>query len=233
VAFERAFAAIDRVQQHMSRQDPASDVARINRAAAGARLSVDAWTWQVLRRAKELREASGGLFDCAAAVGAEASLEDLQLEDGNRVRLRRPMAITLDGIAKGYAVDRAVEALQAAGASAGSVNAGGDLRVFGDEPRPIHVRHPASPAILIAIGAATEAAVATSARYFSNSSLVDPRTMQPSITDWSATVIAADCTTADALTKPCLLERGHAERLAAACGARAILIAPGHPLRLH
>ena len=230
-AFDRAFAAVERVHRCMSRQEAGSDVARINRAPAGASVQVDAWTRDVLQRAKELHAATDGLFDCAAALETEGSLEDIELGPDCGLRLRRPVTLTLDGIAKGYAVDRAVEALREAGVTSGSVNAGGDLRVFGSEAQPIHVRHPASPGSLIAIGAAAEAAVATSARYFSNSSLVDPRTRRAAITGWSATVIAADCTTADALTKPCLLERERANRLAAACGAQAILLSPEHPLQ--
>jgi thiamine biosynthesis lipoprotein ApbE len=55
--------------------------------------------------------------------------------------------------------------------------------------------------------------------------------MRPRATAWSATVIAPDCTTADALTKPCLLDRAGAKRLASACGARAVLLSPRQ--RLH
>ncbi len=145
--------------------------------------------------------------------------------------LTRPLAITLDGIAKGYAVDQAVVALRAAGATEGLVNAGGDLRVFGDELQQIHVRHPGSPGKLIAIGSVKDAAVASSGRYFANSCLVDPRTMRPHTTALSATVIAPDCITADALTKPCLLDRAGAKRLVSACGARAVLLSPRQ--RLH
>lgn len=230
-AFESAFQAVERVHRLMSRQERDSDVARINRAAPGELVTVDAWTWDVLRRAKELHGATDGLFDCAVAPASRGSLADLQLLPGNGVVLSRPLAITLDGIAKGYAVDRAVDALRAAGATAGVVNAGGDLRLFGDEMQPIHVRHPGSPGKFISIGCAKEAGIASSGRYFSNSLLVDPRTMRPHGSAWSATVIAPDCATADALTKPCLLDRARAKRLASACGARAILLSPQH--RLH
>src|SRR5947207_2872768 len=132
-AFERAFQAVARVHRLMSRQEADSDVARINRAATHSRIAVDRWTWDVLRRAKELHEATDGLFDCTVAPGGRGSLRDLQLTAGNCVVLTRPLTITLDGIAKGYAVDQAVVALRAAGATEGLVNAGGDLRVFGDE----------------------------------------------------------------------------------------------------
>jgi len=43
-------------------------------------------------------------------------------------------------IAKGYAVDCAIDALRAGGCYAGLVNAGGDLRVFGDATQTVIVR---------------------------------------------------------------------------------------------
>src|SRR5258706_1044712 len=74
VAFERAFAAVERVHRCMSRQEADSDVARINRAPAGARIAVDAWTQGVLQRAKELHAETGGLFGCTVGKRAQCSL---------------------------------------------------------------------------------------------------------------------------------------------------------------
>nr|WP_283165647.1 FAD:protein FMN transferase [Shewanella litorisediminis] len=59
------------------------------------------------------------------------SWEDIEIK-GTRARLKRPVLVTLDGIAKGYAVDMAVSCLKRSGVRAGSVNAGGDLKVFGE-----------------------------------------------------------------------------------------------------
>lgn len=223
-ALQHAFAAIERVHRLMSRQEPDSDVARLNRATPGVTIGLDPWTWQVLRRAKELHAATGGLFDCAAAPGRDGSLADLELTGDWGARLRQRITLSLDGIAKGYAVDQAVDALRVAGAAAGAVNAGGDLRVFGEEPQTIHVRDPRGPGRFVAIGEVKDAAVATSGRYFGNSSLIDPRTRRARATGWSATVIARDCTSADALTKPCLLDRRGAPQLVAACEAQVILL---------
>src|SRR5437764_6578478 len=117
-AIGHAFAAIERVHHAMSAQESTSDIARLR---AGRRFALDPWTRRVLERAEEIRLATDGLFDCAACD------------------------YSLDGIAKGFAVDRAVECLQDAGIAAGVVNAGGDLRVFGDAPQEIYVRLPQDP----------------------------------------------------------------------------------------
>src|SRR5437773_2883272 len=142
-ALERAFAVLERVHRAMSAQESTSDIARLR---SGRRCALDPWTRRVLDRAEEIRQATDGLFDCAACDYA------------------------LDGIAKGFAVDRAVECLQDAGIAAGVVNAGGDLRVFGDELEEIYLRLPQRPAQLLRLGHLRNAAIATSGR----AGLVDP-----------------------------------------------------------
>jgi thiamine biosynthesis lipoprotein len=191
-AVERAFAAIERVHRAMSAQESSSDIARLR---SGRRRALDPWTRRVLERAEEIRIGTEGLFDCAACDYA------------------------LDGIAKGFAVDRAVECLQHAGIASGVVNAGGDLRVFGDEPEEIYLRLPHEPRRLMRLGYLTNAAIATSAC----AGLVDPLRAARSLAA-GASVIAPDCTSADALTKPCMLEPLRAGTLAARFGARAVIL---------
>ena len=190
---ERAFAVVGRVHRAMSAQESTSDIARLR---SGRRCALDPWTRRVLDRAEEIRQATDGLFDCAACDYA------------------------LDGIAKGFAVDRAVECLQHAGINAGVVNAGGDLRVFGDAFEDIHVRTPHEPARLLYIGRVRNAAIATSA----SAGLVDPLARARRSRAAGATVIASDCMSADALTKPCMLEPVKAEKLASQFGAKAIVL---------
>jgi thiamine biosynthesis lipoprotein len=229
-AVEAAFRAVEKVHRLMSRHDAESDVARINRAKPGERVAIDRWTQRVLRRAWEISAATGGVFDCSAGSGADC--RDLELLGGTSVRLRRPVRLTLDGIAKGFAVDRAVAALRRAGVRSGAVNAGGDLRLFGAIAEPVHVRHPGRPSRLVPIGTIRDHAVATSALYFSrgrrrgvpDSTIVDPRNGKSCRSRASATVIARDCMTADALTKAVLLDPGGAPRALRRLRARAILV---------
>lgn len=192
-AIGHAFAAIERVHRTMSAQESTSDIARLR---AGRRFSLDPWTRRVLDRAEEIRRATDGLFDCAACHYA------------------------LDGIAKGFAVDRAVETLQSAGIRCGVVNAGGDLRVFGEAFEDVHVRAPQRPDRLVHIGKVRDAAVATSGAGL----LIDPRRGVRAARAAGATIIAADCMTADALTKPCLLEPESAAQLAGRFRAHALLL---------
>jgi thiamine biosynthesis lipoprotein len=86
----------------------------------------------VLRFAQRLGRLSGGVFD-PCLPQCPGRLTDLDLIEGPRPAVLGHARLALDcgGIAKGYGVDRAIEALRGAGGTAGLVNAGGDVRVFG------------------------------------------------------------------------------------------------------
>jgi thiamine biosynthesis lipoprotein len=247
-AVTAAFAAIARVHRLMSFHDDGSDVSRLNRALPGEALSVDPATWQVLWLAGQVARLSDGAFDvgCApllvqwkllpppvtAPPPSRPASEILELEGGDRVRKLAPGWIDLGGIAKGHAVDLAVAALQAAGVRCGCVNAGGDLRVFGDMPFPVAVRAPDAPGQAGARLMLRDEALATSGSYFSArvhngqpvSALVDPRRGVPMATAPSASVRAPACAIADALTKV-VLATGDAEHpVLAAFGASAFIL---------
>lgn len=125
-AIEAAFAAIVDVQSQLSRFDPGSDIARFNALPAGGSLAVGAPAQAVLVDARRLAELSDGAFDVALGSGGWALRGPWLHKQDAGTRL------DLGGIAKGHAVDCAVDALRAGGCSAGCVNAGGDLRCFGE-----------------------------------------------------------------------------------------------------
>lgn len=134
--FDAAFAAVWEVQCCLSRFDPRSDVSRFHALHPGESLAVQPATQVVLAAAAELHRLSDGAFDISlgtAPLGWRCEGDILHKLDG---------ATRLDagGIAKGYAVDVAVQSLIEQGCAAGWINAGGDLRVFGDIDLPVHVR---------------------------------------------------------------------------------------------
>jgi thiamine biosynthesis lipoprotein len=222
-AIDRAFDAIARVERQMSFHQPNSDVSRINREAFQRKVTVDPWTWRVLRAAQKLSHETDGIFDITVARKlmqwkylprqyrnlSEGNWRDIVLEKNCTVRFRQPVVFDLGGIAKGFAVDRAIEALKCAGAVSGVVNAGGDLRVFGLKSELVHLRHPADPMRPAGAIILRECALATSGIYFAQkrrgkaviSSLLDGRTRRCSRELVSVSVAAAVCMIADALTK--------------------------------
>ena len=70
---------------------------------------------------------------------------NIVLEKNCAVRFRRRLTADLGGIAKGFAVDCAINALKKADVQAGLVNAGGDLRVFGLQKESVRIRYPVDP----------------------------------------------------------------------------------------
>src|ERR1043165_5730834 len=130
-------AVLARFHGLMSPIEPESDLAAIGRATAGEVVTVASETFRVLGLAGRIWAESGGAFDPCTPRRA-GRFADLELIAPDSVRVRVPVALDLGGIAKGVAVDAAVETLLAAGAVSGIVNAGGDLRVFGT-PRDITI----------------------------------------------------------------------------------------------
>jgi thiamine biosynthesis lipoprotein len=237
----------------MSFHDRHSDLGRLNRLAFRVPVRVHPWTWQVLQAALYLSRATRGAFD--VTIGGElvrlgylpppmrtlqwshACWKDLLLLPGHRVRFSRPLYIDLGGIAKGFAVDQAVARLRANGITAGLVNAGGDLRVFGEVERNIHVRHPGAPGILIPAARLVSGALATSASYFSQrqwrgrnvTPVIDKTRPQSRVASFSVSVFAARCMLADALTKVVLVRGARASGSVRRLGGLTFLLAADAP----
>src|SRR3954451_11604778 len=156
-AVEAAFAAVAEVHRLMSFHEADSDVSRLNRSASSGAVAVHPWTYEVIEMAADMNRRSAGAFDIGVAptlqqLGQLPSDEEipvmpvtsvpmadaLALLGDNRIRFTDPsVRIDLGGIAKGFAVDRAIDALPCHGVREGIVNAGGDLAVFGPEARTI------------------------------------------------------------------------------------------------
>ena len=220
-AMTAAFAAAARVASSMSFHDARSGLSRLNATASTCEVAADAELHDVLVHARRLFDASNGLFDCTVgadlvargllprhgeAIGPDAAtFDDVVLLGDSRVRYRRPLSIDLGGIAKGYAVDRAVDALVACGVTAAVVNAGGDLRVLGSDPVRIHLRDLAGGRWIEA-GRLADGAIATSLPYRegrsqSPSAIVDPHARRVVEGRTMYSVIAPTCVIADGLTK--------------------------------
>ncbi len=127
---DSACAVIARFHELMSPTEPDSDLVAVGRAEPGERVTIAPETYRVLELARQIWTASGGAFD-PCTPRRPGRFGDLELLAPDAVRVHAPVALDLGGIAKGVAVDAAVETLRAAGATSGLVNAGGDLRVFG------------------------------------------------------------------------------------------------------
>jgi FAD:protein FMN transferase len=157
------------------------------------------------------------------------------------VRFRVPGArIDLGGIAKGFAVDRAVEAMRRFDISGGLVNAGGDLAVFGAEAQSVHIRDPRDPRRLICSVALADEALASTARRFDpfrsaateSSAVIDPASGKPAQIIDGVSVRASSCMIADALTKVVMIEGHQADCVLEHYNAGALLISGERELHI-
>jgi len=129
------------------------------------------------------------------------------------------MGIDLGGIAKGYAIDMAAEALKEYGVNSGLIDAGGDLRVIGLNRQGrswrVGLRHPLAPSRLLLSILVEDEAVATSGNYFRYFTvdgrhyghLLYPRTGTPAESALSATIIGKNAMRADGLATAAMLHR--------------------------
>ena len=187
----RVMEEFHRVDRTMSRYREDSDVSRVNRDAVTGPVSVPEPLFEVIRKALDISELSGGAFDISfGSVGylydfragiqpsdeaLEAPLkavnyQDIVLDEAQRtVSFRRPgMRLDLGGIAKGYAVDRGVQVLEKAGIRHARLSAGGDMRLLGDKrgkPWVVGIRDPRSEDDNAAVLPLNDVAVSTSGDY--------------------------------------------------------------------
>lgn len=229
-------AAVDEVDGQMSIWKPGSDLMRLNAVPVGEWATVPARLLEVLRLGLEIGRASGGAFDigigdavAAWGFGPEAA-EPSRIRDAmntrrgsahdvldldpsaGRARKTAPIALDLNGIAKGYGVDRLAETLTTVGITEGLVGIDGEMRALGLRPDgeawTIAVEAPdperRAPHAVLSL---EDAAVATSGDYRHwvevrgrrLSHTMDPRRGSPLVTSpASVTVVARTCAEADA-----------------------------------
>ena len=235
-ANEAVLTAMRHIDTTMSTYKPDSEVSRVNAHAAEEAMPISTELFDLLVTAKEYSRLTEGAFDITyASVGylydfrkrvrpdeahIQAALPAVNYEhvlldpQGHTVRFTQPgVRIDLGGIAKGYAVDCGIEALQRAGITHGFVSAGGDSRVLGDrfgKPWVVGIRDPRkAEGEVIARVPLVDAAISTSGdyeRYFDEGGvryhhIIDPHTGHSASKVRSATVIARTATRTDGLSK--------------------------------
>lgn len=246
-AIDRAFRAVARVHALMSFHEPDSELARLNREAHAGPVPVSGHLRRVLRTACQLSALTDGCFDVTIAPTlvhwgylpgltttgkTPGGWRDIRFGPAGAVQFARPLLVDLGGIAKGYAVDVAIAALRRAGVPQACVNAGGDLRFYGSEPRRIGVRDPADPSRLHLLPALLQGAIATSCTRDTRrrhgrtwrSPLIDPRSRRAWAGGGSVTVLTHACLYADALTKPLALDPAACEPVLRRLRAQALIL---------
>lgn len=241
---DKAFAEIAAVHRLMSFHDPASDVGWLNRQAVRHPVAVHWQTYSVLEEAQRFSRASKGCFDISVAAELvewgllpkpvvteerqQGSWLDIELLPGNRVVFHHPLWIDLGGIAKGFAVDRAVERLRDSGVLCVVVNAGGDIRVEGENTEHFRLGAPSqigvSPVLELANGSVASSYGAPRQSWY-RGHLCGPHIngsrRAPAPVDRFVSVVAERCVVADALTKIVMAKGAESAELLRHFGASA------------
>ncbi|WP_461210005.1 FAD:protein FMN transferase [Desulfocurvus sp. DL9XJH121] len=187
-ALGAAFAEIRRLCAVLDRRVDGTDAARLNQAGSLSRVHPELAL--VAAKAVDMHRLTNGAFDPTVlpvlellehSVGADGRVHldraeearALRLVDGSLVRVsgrdvrleRSGMRLTLDGVGKGYVVDKACEAMAARGVSSCMVNAGGDIRCMGPRLWTLAVQNPAGGSDYPSVIGLRDAALATSGGY--------------------------------------------------------------------
>jgi len=241
---EAGLAEVKKIDELMSRYKSDSEVSELNRDGFGHAVKVSKSTYEVIQRSIEFSKLSGGVFDVtvgplvdlwhsaeeANSLPTEAELQqvhsrvgyDKLILDANETSVRfaaEGMRVDLGGIAKGYAIDKAVEAMRNGGAAGGMVDIGGEIRCFGLPSAgqknwrvglqdPNKVEDGLDTGMPLLVLHLTEAAVSTSGHYRRfvtiggkrYSHIVNPASGHSSESLASITIICPSATDADGLS---------------------------------
>lgn len=231
---EDAFDEVTRIEELMSTYIESSEISQINRAAAEAPVAAGDELIQLILRSLDISMLTRGAFDItydsvgqyydfrerqrpdAETIEEELKRIDYRLVEVDRlagtVRFLAPgVRINLGGIAKGYAVERAVSLLRSRGIRHAIVTAGGDSRLLGDrlgQPFMVGIRDPRKDDEVALTIPLEDEAISTSGdyeRYFEEDGqryhhIIEPATGLPASGVHSATIVGPDAVLTDALS---------------------------------
>ncbi len=140
-AINLALEKIRAEERNLSYFSAESELSKINKQAGKMWVKVSPELFSLIKKSLCYSQLTDGAFDIAYSSGGYKKI----ILDEKRKRVRfsqKEMALDLGGIAKGYIVDETAELLQREGIKNGMVNAGGDLKVFGEKSYRIGIRNP-------------------------------------------------------------------------------------------
>jgi len=258
----RIAALVDRFPLIGTNECRHSDVCRINEMAGISPVHVDRDTLAMLLQAKKYHDLSVGAFDvtigpvmdlwgfagenpkipASSSIVATLPLVDSESLEINEIEstayLRKAgMKLDLGALAKGYATEKALQALVRQGIQKALIDAGGNIRVLGSNTRNapwrIGIKDPRQGDALVAIVTLEDAAAVTSGdyyRYFETDGkryhhILDPRSGYPATENMSVTVVSPDAGLADILSTAFFVMNGEeALTLAEKLGVNLVLV---------
>jgi thiamine biosynthesis lipoprotein len=238
-AVQQAMEEIFRLDRVLSHFKADSDLSKLNREGRHGFVSVEPSLFEVIQQSMAFSQGSGGKFDVTIAPllrtwkeaheegrkpsAAEIALagrcvgyEKIELQAPDRIRFRSDcVELDLGGIGKGYAVDRGIAVLKAAGIRRALINAGGSsIGAIGAPPRlngwPVRVgaRVSGREILLLQDGSMSTSQQNLVDHVFEPSQfgeILDPQAGAPIQGRGSVSVVAPSATVSDALSTTLLL----------------------------
>jgi thiamine biosynthesis lipoprotein len=237
---DRAITHIQEIEYQLTTYSETSDTFRINEFAGRAPVTVHPETFALIERCTKISALTQGAFDISYGSvdkrlwnfdtsmhqlpDREIAKEMVRLINYRNIILdatqqtvflrEKGMRIGFGGIGKGYAAEKTRQLLKKLGASAGIVNASGDLTTWGNQPNgqpwTIGIADPNHAASIFSYLEVSNMAVATSGNYEKYilvngkkySHTINPKTGMPITGIKSVTIITPNAELADALTTP-------------------------------
>ncbi len=231
---QRVFTEMKRIDSLMSPFKKESELSLINNQAASHPVKISSELFNLIQQSIKFSELSNGAFDITfASVGKlydyrkkikptkKEIIKNLKSINFKNIKLnlknksiffsQTGIQIDLGGIAKGHAVDNAINILQQHGITQAMVSAGGDTRIIGDKggrPWLVGIRDPRNNNKSAVILPLSQSAISTSGdyeRYFIKDNIRHHHIIKPSTGDSarelrSVSIIGTDSTTTDALS---------------------------------
>jgi len=234
LALESAFTEVDRLSGLLSRHQQGTPVWTLN--SSGSLKDVPRELSELIKLSIDWGWRTGGLFDITVepvlnlyresfeklgtpppdeelqAIAERIGFEKIALDDAGAVSFKKEgMGVTLDGVAKGFIVDQAMNVLERSGIEMALINAGGDIRTVGNkgggDPWKIAVQDPWKPEESIGSFDLVQGAMATSGNYqayFDNEKIyhhiIDPSTRRSPGENASTTIRSHSAVEADLLS---------------------------------
>ncbi|HWW41514.1 FAD:protein FMN transferase [Pedobacter sp.] len=242
-AIDTAIAEVKRIEELLSTFKDTSQTSLINQYAGIKPVQVDQEVIDLIQRAQKISDITQGAFDISygsidkslwnfdvnmtSLPDFETALQSVSLinyqnviiDTQNRTVILKHegMRIGFGGIGKGYAADRAKQALQNIGIEHGIVNAAGDLITWGNQPdgRPwtIGIADPGQSDRPFSALNISNMAIATSGNYEKYATIkgrryshtIDPKTGLPVSGIKSVSILCPSAELADALATPVIV----------------------------
>ena len=231
---KRVFTEMHRIDSLMSPFKKSSELSLINQQAAKQPIKISAELFNLIQKSIYISKSSNGAFDITfSSVGQfydyrkkikptkkeisknikKINYKNIKLNANNKTIYFTQLGTRIDlgGIAKGHAVDNAINILLENGISQAMVSAGGDTRIIGDKggrPWYVGIRHPRDKNKSAVILPLSQTAISTSGdyeRYFIKDNIRHHHIIKPSTGDSarelrSVSILGEDSTTVDALS---------------------------------